>query len=522
MRGADTCLHLRRLGLALESGDPLPSDDIVDLELLDKLDNIRTLIRKYSETFLCLVSLSRSLTDPTSRPALLCRDKNMGLLDFVKSLDPSKVKTGERTLAPNKVPLLTETADVFVNPSPQIIRLVTHTIADEIDLHLGKNKRKVGASFVPPPVKKAKTGRVSIKEPAVTTAGKSPAVIKKLIKQANVDDESVLNHEDNVRTCPPGRYVVLSSSSTDTDNLNSSQVIPSASYVQANIDVVATKPSGVTNDSSAPVIEVRGSSVPENETGTSSTAPSRGSPIDDFYDSQTIDSATTQNIYVPNWDVTNIARMDDPIMCRNLVDRVPPPGYRDFLCNLNDAEFLDRAKDEVAGVVEVCKKVSKLETVAVAKTEELASFSVQNADLTGQARYEEAVKELENILLPFLARLESYKDVPLECIMASLYLEGFTSPEDETPNFHKLQPVLEQVTVTLYYEHEDQGISAPHDTDVPPVNSIAVKDYTLFDVSMLKTTAKFGPPNPFFVNDQSEVAHDEMFDTTLLDKPMDP
>ncbi|GKF13281.1 hypothetical protein Tco_0054743, partial [Tanacetum coccineum] len=233
----------------------------------------------------------------------------MGLLDFVKSSDPSKVKTGEQTLASDEFPLLTETADV--------------------------NKRKVGASSILPPVKKARTGGVSIKEPAVTTAGKSPTVIQKLIKQANVDsggaashaeefvsssvtltperdceDESVSNHEDNVRTCPPGRYVVLSSSSMDTDNLNSPQVIPSALSVQANIDVVATQPSGATHDSSAPVMK-------------------------------TIDSATAQNIYVPNWDVTNSARMDDPIMCSNLVDHVPPLGYWASLRNLNDAEFLD-------------------------------------------------------------------------------------------------------------------------------------------------------------------------------------
>ncbi|GKC39713.1 hypothetical protein Tco_1052097 [Tanacetum coccineum] len=72
----------------------------------------------------------------------------MGLLDFIKSSDPSKTN-----------------------------HFVTHTIADEIDLHSGKNKRKVGATFVLPPVKKARTGGVSIKEPAVTTTGKSPAII---------------------------------------------------------------------------------------------------------------------------------------------------------------------------------------------------------------------------------------------------------------------------------------------------------------------------------------------------------
>nr|GEY79703.1 hypothetical protein [Tanacetum cinerariifolium] len=41
-------------------------------------------------------------------------------------------------------------------------------------------------------------------------------------------------------------------------------------------------------------------------------------------------------------DVTNDSRMDDPIMCRNLVDHVPPLEYWSSLCNLYDAEFLNR------------------------------------------------------------------------------------------------------------------------------------------------------------------------------------
>ncbi|GKB01405.1 retrovirus-related pol polyprotein from transposon TNT 1-94 [Tanacetum coccineum] len=71
----------------------------------------------------------------------------MGLLDFVKSADPFKVKTKERTLAPGEVPLVTETADMVVNPSAQSLRLVTHTIADKIKEHAAKNKRKRFARF---------------------------------------------------------------------------------------------------------------------------------------------------------------------------------------------------------------------------------------------------------------------------------------------------------------------------------------------------------------------------------------
>ncbi|GKE30864.1 hypothetical protein Tco_1446248 [Tanacetum coccineum] len=138
---------------------PLPSDDFVDLPLLEKLNDNHTLIRKYLETFLCLVGLSRSFVDMDICPTLIGRDKNdIGLLDFVKAADPFKFKIGERTLTDG-----------------------------EINVHSGKNKRKVGASDGSPPIKKDIMGGVSINETAATTAGKSSAVIQKLISQANVD-----------------------------------------------------------------------------------------------------------------------------------------------------------------------------------------------------------------------------------------------------------------------------------------------------------------------------------------------
>nr|GEV88118.1 cytochrome P450 CYP82D47-like [Tanacetum cinerariifolium] len=276
---------------------------------------------------------------------------------IVKSSDPSKNKTGERTLAPGEVPLLTEIADRVVNLSPQMIRLVTHTIADEINAHCGKNKRKIGSNAGLPPVKKARTGGVVINEPAATTARKSPAIIKKLINKANVDsrvaayrleefvsssvtftlehdyeDESVSNHDDNVVPCVPS--------------------------MQTNTDIVGSEPVDETHGSSVPRTEVGGPCVPENETGTSSAVPDQGSPVDDFYDSQTIDYAAAQNIYVPNWDVTNNAWMDDHIMCRNLVDRVPLLGYWASLRNLSDTDFLDRVNlnyaQHVCMVFELC------------------------------------------------------------------------------------------------------------------------------------------------------------------------
>ncbi|GJU03134.1 hypothetical protein Tco_1113472 [Tanacetum coccineum] len=57
--------------------DPLPIDEVVDLPCTELLNENRTLISKYPETFLCLVGLSRSFVEMDVHPTLL-RDDDEG------------------------------------------------------------------------------------------------------------------------------------------------------------------------------------------------------------------------------------------------------------------------------------------------------------------------------------------------------------------------------------------------------------------------------------------------------------
>ncbi|GKE52362.1 hypothetical protein Tco_1487518 [Tanacetum coccineum] len=103
--------------------DPLPVDEAVDLPCVELLNENRTFIRKYSMTFLCLVGLSRSFTETDVRPTLLHNnDEEMGLLDFVNSVDPFKVKIGERTLVEN------EKRVDFVSASPPVKKARTEGV----------------------------------------------------------------------------------------------------------------------------------------------------------------------------------------------------------------------------------------------------------------------------------------------------------------------------------------------------------------------------------------------------------
>ncbi|GJR99360.1 hypothetical protein Tco_0315869 [Tanacetum coccineum] len=195
----------------------------------------------------------RSFTESDVRPTLLrSDDEEMGLLNFVNSANPFKVKTGERTLAENEVPLLTKTEDRVISPSPQTISLVDHTIQDELNVNSGQVDAGSGSAV-----------------PAVEDI--TSYFVTPTPEHALEDDLC-----DNVRTHPPsGRFVVLSSSSADTDIPASSQVVTPVSSAPADVSV--------------PVIDlasdVRGSSAAGLEARALSATPSQGSSADDFYES---------------------------------------------------------------------------------------------------------------------------------------------------------------------------------------------------------------------------------------------
>ncbi|GKB10067.1 hypothetical protein Tco_0843990 [Tanacetum coccineum] len=131
--------------------DPLPFDDRVNAELLALLDHHQTVIKRYSETFLCLVGLSRSFDDVFVRPTLLKDDESdMGLLYFVKSFDPFKI--------------------------------VDHTIMDEVKEHAGKKKRRV--VFEKIPAKRLRADATTVFVAVPTTGGKILTALKRIELQS--------------------------------------------------------------------------------------------------------------------------------------------------------------------------------------------------------------------------------------------------------------------------------------------------------------------------------------------------
>ncbi|GJV32955.1 hypothetical protein Tco_1393355 [Tanacetum coccineum] len=332
--------------------DPLPVEDVVD--------------------FLCL---SCSFIENDIRPTVLCDDEGkMGLLDFVQSADPFKVKTGERTLA-----------------------------TDE----------------------RARTKDVSTSDAQPATAGKSHAALRRLIKQgaseaggygfvvpatediassvtptSEREYEDDFDHGSNVRIHPPsGRFTILSSSSIDTDIPASPQVVPSTIVVGSEDEV---------RDISAPKIEAGGSSISETETGTLSATPSHSS-TDDFYDSQSVDSATAGDVYAALRNQSNVGflncfninsaqhtsmvselrlRFEHEIMSGEKFEKKFSESAA--IVQQRDAEIADlkaklgKAESEAAEVITLRQHVTELETAATARATEVVALNKRNAALSGK------------------------------------------------------------------------------------------------------------------------------------------
>ncbi|GKD08244.1 hypothetical protein Tco_1187929, partial [Tanacetum coccineum] len=346
--------------------DPLPSDNRVNIELLNLLEHHRTVIRRYPETLLCLVGLSRSFDDLHVRPTLLRDDESdMGLLDYVKSVDPFKI--------------------------------VKHTIVDELREHAGKKKRKVAFDTLPP--KKLRADGVATSKPVTTTSGKSLASLRRLELQSR----------------PQG--VGLSFASHPIEEFASSYVTPT---LEPDIpeDYGSTQDAVVQTHHAYMRIVVSSSFGHDDADVALRAEPHVG--VEDIATGSTWGEGLARLLFlgtmlrlllsrvIPILLLTTslILRLLIPLQLRMSMFRnevLPMAALHnqsnaDFLDSFNvnfaqhqrDAEIaalkikLEKAKSEATEVVVLCGRVSELEAGAVARSEEVNTLNKQNAELLGK------------------------------------------------------------------------------------------------------------------------------------------
>nr|GEU49857.1 hypothetical protein [Tanacetum cinerariifolium] len=110
---------------------------------------------------------------------------------------------------------------------------------------------------------------------------------------------------------------------------------------------------------------------------------------DSFYASQSLDTETMHHVYLPRWKVTNDSILDDPYVCRDLMDHLVPPALQLFVMETADAaksiELGDLKEKNFALEGErgaLSERVTNLESETISKEAELASLSSQVAKLT--------------------------------------------------------------------------------------------------------------------------------------------
>ncbi|GJU82043.1 hypothetical protein Tco_1284408 [Tanacetum coccineum] len=170
----------------------------------------------------------------------------------------------------------------------------------------------------------------------------------------------------------------------------------------------------------------------------------------------------------------------------------------------------------------------------------LAQIEAYDPEVKG--KYVVAIFEFESVSFPLLDELESLKDSPLVLIMSALILKDDQGYTNVAPEFARFQSSLDQVVVPIYYESgsvdsemllsdaipairqsaERRGLCPPSSSTLGEASgsaplhdsSLGVADY---QVSTLVSVGDGGS-----VNQASLIQpHDDLFDTSVLDKPGD-
>ncbi|GKB06128.1 hypothetical protein Tco_0834361 [Tanacetum coccineum] len=298
------------------------------------------------------VSIPLAMVGCPSREVVLRRAaprKNMGLLDFVKSADPFRVKTGERHL----------------------LRASWRACMEE--------EKKV--VFDNPPMKKARARGGKISEPLPTTVGKSPTALKRPELQSGPQGAEFRS------TCHvPEGFAVVTSNSEHGDT-------------QVSLRVKSPLPHVKVENIAAEFTDVAGaSSIPGDNAETSTFVLDEGSPNNYVLCCNLLDHITPPGYWVALRNQTNAGFLNS-----FNINSAQHACMVSKLCFARHAEIvalkakLEEAKKEVADVSGLRGHVSELEVRVVAKSEEIIGLNKQNTKLLNKAR-----RDMDNDLYPHM------------------------------------------------------------------------------------------------------------------------
>ncbi|GJR21896.1 hypothetical protein Tco_0970423 [Tanacetum coccineum] len=300
-------------------------------------------------------------------PDLFLLYAEMDLFAFINHADPTKVQIGEREVGEEEVPLLQLTRDRVVplagvndqgNTNVQgagndNVNEGGGDVVGEIQAIVAENprvqnrRRKAdGASGSNHPRKKLRADHGTFSDVGASTGGKSLAAIQELFDQSTLNVEVGITAAATVPfvtsfvTPTPEREEGGCTDSVSGPNLHDEVTsIVRSSMLPPPVVTTTITTTIIANATSALVLGAGTKPVPHNifrdstSTGEANqdvaglSHPARTElSTDSFFVSQDVDSETLYQIYILKWNVTNDSALDDPDICRGVIDHLAPPA----------------------------------------------------------------------------------------------------------------------------------------------------------------------------------------------------
>ncbi|GKC58179.1 hypothetical protein Tco_1085777 [Tanacetum coccineum] len=330
------------------------------------LESHKAPFRRYSECFLCLMGLSPYYPfDENSYPAFeYPNGSDMGLFDFIKTVDPRKVQAVEVQKGDDQVTLLESIRHCFM---PLVIPAAggsSSVEAAKVSAPTEERQEDVAPEEAYLELADPDKGTTAVRQSGeeVVTEQLKKVKKKRLLKQSDVlpakklrvDHPTLISGIGSKTLAGLEQIRLVGSRLPDREQLSFHSVGPSSQESKGFLDssaqtdlrihttVKRSSTLGIPVDTTDAVITSTkvavttnfATDVNPNLADPSQHEESEGSD-DSFYEPPTLDPSEAKRWYVPRWNITNDSLLDDGFSCRTLVDHVAPPAFFFNLCTID-------------------------------------------------------------------------------------------------------------------------------------------------------------------------------------------
>ncbi|GJT33247.1 hypothetical protein Tco_0923666 [Tanacetum coccineum] len=290
-------------------------------------------------------------TAPGRDKTIIQFSADMGLLDFIQTADPRKVRAVEVQKGADQVTLLESTKDCFM---PLVIPAAggsSSAAAAEVPVPTEERQEDVAPEDAYLNLADPDEDAIAVRQGEERVVSEQPKKVKKrrLVKQSDALPAKKLRTDHPSLASGTGGKTLASLEQIMPEGSHllareqpvAPSVVPPSQEGEGFVDLSAqgsfqilttAESSGTLSapvDTAAAVITfTRPATAFKAATDVGPSHPEESESSDDsFYEIPNVDPAMAKRWYVPKWNITNDSLLDDAFSCRTLVDRVAPPAF---------------------------------------------------------------------------------------------------------------------------------------------------------------------------------------------------